>query len=964
MTENPILKHQKLTILQQISDLKDWHKQQQTKLNQENEIHNNIGHSEDITKPLNVDKSKKKSEIMKPFQNNKCGLNDFDNTPVKGVNQNVCALIDNNIAPIEINHIQENENRENPKFKFLRRGEGIARFRMRPIKLKKKSDMFNSKSLHKSENSERENTLEKKDTSTQFKKIEPKIKLGEMPYLQTPNLKVNFKNWKSIFDNGNTIEVIDKALDNNQLDIFQPNCSIDTTTASIMERLIPICRKRIQEREEMRVFEAIEQHILDSSFSSTSTYVTNLMENAVMSTPEKKAPKHRDTENGQSIETFYLIPNVPLNNNEMVNVDLRDEDCTNSEKTSSVPKVCDNENTSNKGSVVINKELDNSFHVHFNDEIDYHSFIERSKSISNSRNLEINDSEQKEVNEGWKEHSCEGVVRCCQLGSCAVSLDEDILIDNTFENHCQKLSEDIDDRGGSDLPHCPVGKLEINDLSTENISSCDEKLSSFPLNNMITHILNVKVKLEREIKLVLAEKNKLNVSREKLEKERKHFLLEKKRFLKEIENEKKNNAAQLEEEKQKLSKEKLIFQKYSKSLTKNLSREERKEIQVLREQLSEIKEELNKKESRWGAAQARVRNQVKLLEQDNKKLREEIEILRRQSKSSQILSKNKKVFNNTKLIHDINDHLSNLATVSDSSLRTGYHNSVEDRDEIVDIENIDPENTVINKKDTHQLISSNDVNNTISTKINSSRDDKNIDINNHSLQKVFVNQKENTDNKGSVNEIINEPTQQNSSQNQVGHVLTISVQEIIDDEGNVEKTYPDGRKEITFKNGNIKKFDPTSGSEKTLYFNGDVIEVTKNGIIKYYFSENRIWQTTFPDGLEVLDFPDGQVEKRHTDGVVEILYPNNCKKITYPNGVEQIFYADKTNIMIEGNRKVLSFPNGQKEIHTDECISREYPDGTVKKVYSDGTTETVYSNGRVRLRDKHGNLVRDSGPPK
>lgn len=40
---------------------------------------------------------------------------------------------------------------------------------------------------------------------------------------------------------------------------------------------------------------------------------------------------------------------------------------------------------------------------------------------------------------------------------------------------------------------------------------------------------------------------------------------------------------------------------------------------------------------------------------------------------------------------------------------------------------------------------------------------------------------------------------------------------------------------------------------------------------------------------------------------------------------------------------------------------REYPDGTIKIVFADGTQETRYATGRVRLKDKLGNLLMDSG---
>jgi len=161
-------------------------------------------------------------------------------------------------------------------------------------------------------------------------------------------------------------------------------------------------------------------------------------------------------------------------------------------------------------------------------------------------------------------------------------------------------------------------------------------------NNFLPPILDAKLKeLENEIKLYRVENSKIKNLREQLEKEKKQFQREKIKLLKQIQEEKAINDAKLEEEKQKLVKERILFEKHTKLVMKNPTKEERREIQGLKEQLSEMKEEFSKKESRWGAGQARVRNQVKHLEDDNKKLRGEIELLRKQSKQEFLALKRK-----------------------------------------------------------------------------------------------------------------------------------------------------------------------------------------------------------------------------------------------------------------------------------------------------------------------------------
>lgn len=965
MNESPMIRHQKLTILQQIDELKNWHKQQQLKLNSSSSSLESVHLANENNTKQTFSNNHKNSAVnpeTNKNQDNKSPSQNFDDTPVKGVQPNLHALIENNFPVSGNQHLQPNHN-EKPKFKFLKKGEGIARFRMGPVKVKKNKS-GNKLNLQPAKDSNPTGKLLTGNIENAQKPTEG----DKTPFLQPPDLKLDFKNWKSIFSSGNAIELIENAVDNNQLDIFQPNSSIDSSTASIMEKILVIGRKHLKEREEMRVFETIEQHVMDTSFCSTSSYVTKLMENAVMSTPEKKLECEKS--NNKSKEFSQDV----LNNRPVENVKLKDVDENRKmDKAQVWTKACDIEHSSNKPKK--DKEdldLEQSLHVRFNEVVDYNSFIECSHSLTDSKDNKNNNIEQFEDGNEWNDYSSEDSSICCsQCSSNNIPLGADVGLDNAPTSiHNEDTNTEIN-------KYNPVEKLDVKDLTTDNCQSLGMKLSSIEEPNVISPLLNAKLKeLENEIEAFRSENNKLTAVREKLEKERRLFETEKKKFLIEIEEERKKNATYLDEEKKKLAKEKFIFEKYSKNLTKKPLKEERKEIQALKEQLDEMKEELNKKESRWGAAQARVRNQVKLLEEDNKKLREELEVLRRQSKSLQILTqkKSKTSVNNTKLIHAISEHISSLGPVSDDKKAKdcGYFNTNMNGIKTVSVEDVDTKsiNTVKVIKE-HSQKTSEPILNEAQNKENHLQDKDKITEEtentnaNLPLPPVSYGQKVNSFNHRLSGKIDLEESEVTSKM-PVDDTSVSSVREITNEDGHVEKIYPDGRKEIRLKNGNIKKIDPLSGYVKTIYYNGDVKELTSNGTIKYYFSESRIWHTTFPDGLEVLDFPNGQVEKRHTNGTVEIIYPNNCKKITYSDGLEEIFYADGTKIKIDGNKKkVLSLPNGQKEIHTEECIRREYPDGTVKIVYPDGTTETVYSNGRVRLKDKHGNLVMDSGitPP-
>lgn len=177
----------------------------------------------------------------------------------------------------------------------------------------------------------------------------------------------------------------------------------------------------------------------------------------------------------------------------------------------------------------------------------------------------------------------------------------------------------------------------------------------------------------------------------------------------------------------------------------------------------------------------------------------------------------------------------------------------------------------------------------------------------------------------------------------------------------IERLLPDGSKEITYSNGNVKTI--TGNKISMRYYNGDVKETNAdNATIRYFYCDANIWHTTYAEtGLEVLEFPDGQIEKRSRDGGTEVIFPDGVVRCLSPSGTETVNFTDGTVVVNKPNGdKVLTLPNGQKEVHTEEHKRREYPDGTVKLLYPDGTQETRYSNGRIRLKDSNGKLIVDT----
>lgn len=67
---------------------------------------------------------------------------------------------------------------------------------------------------------------------------------------------------------------------------------------------------------------------------------------------------------------------------------------------------------------------------------------------------------------------------------------------------------------------------------------------------------------------------------------------------------------------------------------------------------------------------------------------------------------------------------------------------------------------------------------------------------------------------------------------------------------------PDGSKDIWYPNGNLKKISADGMCIRMLYYNKDIKETSiAEGTVRYYYAETNTWHTTYIDGLEILEFP-------------------------------------------------------------------------------------------------------------
>lgn len=1028
-----------LTIMQQIEELKNWHQQQQKIIDQPSvetksdklcqsvlsvdrdnvcdvsDMGNKHGQARFESKVLETQKTIQHNTIAP--QNKKNYIN-IDELPIHTANTDFNKLVENSI---KTSKLYDTPSVQATKHKFLKKGQGTARFGMvppkpyktYPIKDVKITSDSKPKNVHKKlvVKNISDKSCNKSDTINEvvFENHKNSVVSPKSP----EQTEVKSTSWKSVFTSA--------PQQPKSGDEYQLNVSADSVMLSFIEKILSLDEASKRECEELKIFELLEQRALDSSFSSNSSIFTRLMENSVKSTPVKHKPSSdASLDYTKSISNFSNHDKNTVNTNVCTSpvdssfafvgrrlkkqtVEPFNNNSLHSGNTGDVEEQV-TEPYSNKLPSDNNKDVEESLHVHFAENDSYRSFVNDTCS-GTEECTEIQEHADKcrrqnpdsfDDNEEWSGSDCpyennteySSSEEDCRPVSPPSPVSETIHSNNKPRKATSENISKLEGHTGSDYRvHYVTSNNAANEKATGTSYGITTELktadASIKNNDVIRRsVIEARLKeLETEIETFRSENNKLRKLRSEYDQEYTKFQNEKKEFLKHLNEEKSKIAADLEEERRKLAKEKLVFEKYSKTVSRNPSKQERTEILALKQKLTELQEEMNRKESRWGASQARVRNQMRQLEEDNKRLKDEIERIKKTSTCNHHISRNhiqEKPVSNTQLIHIINKQLSNLGIkyihpeVEEDSIHFSkqikHLGSSKISEKNKKLKKQSKGFTKLNVFDDSQLEGSDA--GTYSEGEN--------DLVKETVYTATIKPVHDSENRvsGADKHVVTDKICKTTTEfggflkdmcgaNEENTVNSETVKETVLPDGKEiikEMVFPDGRKEIYYPNGNTKKINPSGDVTKIIYFNGDVKETSEDGTVKYYYAESKVWHTTYPDGLEVLDFPDGLVEQRCKSGIVNITYPNGSKKIIYPDSSEEWIYPDGSTMKINlNNDKILTLPNGQKEVHTKEHMRREYPDGTVKFVYPDGTQETRYSNGRIRLKDKSGNLVMDSG---
>ncbi|XP_040596609.1 centromere protein J [Mesocricetus auratus] len=468
-------------------------------------------------------------------------------------------------------------------------------------------------------------------------------------------------------------------------------------------------------------------------------------------------------------------------------------------------------------------------------------------------------------------------------------------------------------------------KLKL-DSHLENEPKLNMSQDQPPGDSVRSQVLREKVvELESEIEKFKAE----NTSLAKLRIERESALEKLRKEIADFEQQKARELARIEEykkeETRKLHKERKVFEKYTAAARTFPDKKEREEIQALKQQITDLQEDLKRKETKWSSAHGRLRSQIEMLIKENTDLREEIKVMERFRLDAW-----------------------KRAEAIESGPKACQYMTATKKD--------DPKNSPIQFQKSH--VSSGAQVEKCKKKYlpaqgNLTRRSKSVpprDLGSSDKGQAALPREPREPVNFPDLEYKNKEEKEEEIQGEISHP-----------DGKVEKVYKNGSRVILFPNGTRKEVSADGKSITVTFFNGDVKQVMPDERVVYYYAAAQTTHTTYPEGLEVLHFSSGQIEKHFPDGRKEITFPDQTVKNLFADGQEESIFPDGTIVRVQrdGN-KIIEFNNGQRELHTAQFKRREYPDGTVKTVYANGHQETKYTSGRVRVKDKDGNVLMDT----
>ncbi|XP_063234418.1 centromere protein J isoform X2 [Bacillus rossius redtenbacheri] len=790
----------------------------------------------------------------------------FDDTPVIATNKPFSSLLEERLLKFQndsrgctesLDHLRT---KPKPKFSFLRKGTGLGRYYKDPSQIERSTGKGRCKFRVPQRSLRLKPVVEKHEPRE-------KSAVTDTCFPRTRNdseRDVSQDLPATISERGHTWRNALQQKDSVQSFMGR------TAHPEISYEDISDGNNTLKENQELKVFELLEQHAANSSFSSSSSYVMNMMERACRSTP-KKGVTSISSRGSLDVHKQYAE-----NYSKYISMHSKSENLAAREEM---------ENGGSSDDALAYRLDDNvaegkSPHVHFADERE----SESDASVTSEIDENISNRQDLKDDSPWSNDSyCS---TCSEDGedSRANKLPDATRGSNTLPQVC------VD---GSDIDYSKYPSISVKTLkgilsptkkpynvsemarSTAVAKHAESKrgknnLSSVAIQTDDTELIfksellmSRLQDLEDEIHTLQKAKLELAKMRKEHEDNVRKFTKEKKSQEQKLIEEEERIKSMLEEEKRRLGKERLVLQKHTKNLKNMPTKEEREQIQALKQQIAELQSDVHKKESRWTAFQVRSRDKTKCLERENAKLKQELNELKEKTQKQLKLygTSRSRAENPTKIINFINKQLGLLTTMNS--------------------------NKIVSHDKTNELLRY--------------QDKKPVQGKLFGEKPFFVEKPDAC--KKSV-----------CGEKQLPY-------------GNfTETTFPNGDIEQKFENGRTRFYYASSRTFQTTESNGTIIYEFPNGQTEYHYTDGSK-KVTFFDGSIKLIYTTGQEEWVLPDKTRWTVNSHGEKVVTLPNGDKEIYtdeysrreYSDGTvRTLFPNGRTETRYPNGRLRVKNEQ----------------------------------------------
>ncbi|XP_018562138.1 centromere protein J [Anoplophora glabripennis] len=805
-----------------------------------------------------------------------------------------------------------------PKRPFLRKGSGLTRYKSNqqaqpsrrrtqnkpPIhrtwqneqsRIRKlPSELVTLKSCLKSPRKQRKEECEIDLTPLKMPDLTMKPKATWHKVLEEDNLDEKIKEQckksednYNIYQNSFNSHIIGKINDFNlrrllplspRKNIIYKRCSDSITTIPEIEseKSSPIDDQSSHERSvesELRIFEALEERVEHSSFSSTNSSILRLLS----STPNKAKPKLSST--GSIIEEPKILENEGIPSGYHV---LGYQNSLLQKKLNEVNRRTD----------VL------------------HDFLKNLRKIGKNKRTSISSAES--VQERSPETSFS---------------DEEKWSTNTdVERSVSPSSSFTDTFKASTIQNVDVATNTSMEEKDENVKN--EKCQN-------CHELQVKLeKVSKQLPDIQVEKarvcdfaKELEVKRDQLYKDMEMMKQKHDRVISEMKEE-------LDNEKRRFAREKMMFDMYMKESKNRSTKKEREEISDLKKELADCKELLKLKETKSGATQARLRTQIKQMEKENVELKLEVEKLQKENaklNATQLMRRPSEV----KMLHEINKNLTKLTeetlkkqmNKTDTSCNTDSPVDIRKRrskkSKEVDDESSGQE--ISAKK--NSSLKRNTPEEDTSGSINEISRHEMTTFANLSLEKQYENVFGQFSTLGINNNSLND-----SKKDRTETVFEDGSKEIRYSNGNTKTISPDGNLVIVkYYNGDIKETNLLENTLKYYYAENSTWHIHYGDGTEVLEYPNGQREKTYKDGRKEVKCADGSCLFKAVDGTEEIIYPDGSKIIKHPDGEKVLLLPNGQKEIHTKEHKRREYPDGTvKILYPDGTQETRYASGRIR----------------------------------